>query len=161
EAETRAATKDAAASGATLGWSYDITVLHSDGGSGYLYVQATPYGVFASEEECQQARAEKIALMEAERGRDGKIPSWAVTHPIRQWRAITPPTILTDQHSSSSYQYGHGSGGGVNSNSNGDLNGRWSSNSGAGWGSASNASSSSSSSTTQRIVRGASQAYNP
>src|SRR5262249_32100926 len=85
-------------------WLYNITMLHSDGGTGHINVHATPYGMYASEAECKWERAVKIAGMETEIDKDGKPSSAPVTKPLQEWRMITPGTVLTDTYSNSSYE---------------------------------------------------------
>jgi hypothetical protein len=138
-------------------WTYDIIVLQSDGGSGQLYVQKTPYGMFASERECKLERTIKVAAMEAQRDTDGKINNLPVTQPITKWRAVTPPTILTDGYSNSDYRYDYGYGRRAGGSTGSDGSGSWGSSSGAG----ATATQTSRAGTTQRVVRGESQAMLP
>jgi hypothetical protein len=60
------------------GWSYVILTIHH--GSGYSYVHPTPYGMYASKADCEQARAEKVNALES----NPNNPTRPATHPIRE-----------------------------------------------------------------------------
>jgi hypothetical protein len=72
------------------GWSYVILTIHH--GSGYSYVHPTPYGMYASKADCEQARAEKVNALES----NPNNPTAPVTHPIREQHLMADaPTIIT------------------------------------------------------------------
>jgi hypothetical protein len=49
------------------GWAYSILTIHHWTTNGHSYLHPTSYGVYASKAECEQARAEKIASLEADK----------------------------------------------------------------------------------------------
>jgi hypothetical protein len=67
------------------GWAYNVLFMRSSRGA-YGYVYPTRYGPFASKEECEQARDERIARMET----DPKDPNAPVKFPVQAWYSETP-----------------------------------------------------------------------
>jgi hypothetical protein len=74
------------------GWSFRILTIHHGSASGYSYLHSTPYGMYASKADCEQARAEKVNALES----NPNDPTAPVTHPIRERHTMTDaPTIAT------------------------------------------------------------------
>jgi len=70
------------------GWAYDLLFMRRSLYGHYSYVYPTRYGMFASKDECEQARAERINRMES----DPEDPTGPVKYPIQAWYSETPKT---------------------------------------------------------------------
>src|SRR5262249_49597726 len=66
------------------GWAYDVLFMRASATNSYVY--PTRYGPFASKDECEQARDERIARMDA----DPKDPNAPVKFPVQAWYRENP-----------------------------------------------------------------------
>jgi hypothetical protein len=70
-----------AAAGENVGWSFTIKFMRHSFDTGYSYMHPTVYGMYASQEECERVRAERINQLES----DPRNPTAPITRPIREW----------------------------------------------------------------------------
>ena len=69
------------AAGANVGWSFSILFMRHSFDTGYSHVHPTRYGMYASQAECEQARAERINILES----DASNPTAPIMQPMREW----------------------------------------------------------------------------
>jgi hypothetical protein len=65
----------------SVGWSYAITFMRHSFDTGNSYVYPTHYGMFASREECEVAKTERITKLEV----DTRNITAPVMRPMREW----------------------------------------------------------------------------
>jgi hypothetical protein len=75
------------------GWTYDVLSMSRSLSGTWGTVYPSRYGMFASKAECEQARNERIALMES----DPHDPNGPVRYPVQAWYADTRKRIEQSQ----------------------------------------------------------------